>query len=165
MQEIKKLIIIKNLRWRRVTSVYAVWGHVYILYRVEWHIFLVESRLTRLVCTSLGYHACALDSWKLPLMWPWSGGPAVEAGDLLARNMSSSLRVLHPRLQHTAALMLSAILALAEGEIQVYWWSLYCYMVAETCWKAICTTGRGRGEGLAVWFPYPSGHPKPFQQE
>ena len=46
-------------------------------------IFLAESRLTRLVCTSLGYRACALDSWKLPLMWPWSGGPAVEAGDLL----------------------------------------------------------------------------------
>ena len=53
--------------------------YIYIRGFLSSGIFLAESRLTRLVCTSLGYHACALDSWKLPLMWPCSGGPAVEA--------------------------------------------------------------------------------------
>ena len=85
---IKKLIIMKindDVVWRQsmqyeVTCIYKLYctDHYAWLF-VEWHLFLVESRLTRLVCTRLGYRACALDNWKLPLTWPWPGGPAVEA--------------------------------------------------------------------------------------
>ena len=162
MQEIKKLIIIKNLRWRRVTSVYAVWGHVYILYRVEWHIFLVESRLTRLVCTSLGYHACALDSWKLPLMWPWPGGPAV-----VARRSTCAQHVIISASTPSATPSHHCADAQRYSGLSWRWDSSVLVKPAllDGCWNMLKSDlhyWEGQGEGLAVWLPYPSGHPKPL---